>query len=334
MSDHIWNTFVTDIRKYAPNIDNYINEQLYLLDVEDIDSINEEVIFNLVMGMTVHELERLGITIDGGSIYEDVTTITLIKYTRMAFSIDHLQPLFTKDEDLTESVSELLVGCEENYADLPSQLIELVYTSCPLKAYWEYLNYHRDSIIGNAMFHDHIRRLIDNIVVHTRSELSDQLCVQYAQRVHEHSNSVRDYVVRLMRDVDLVDQDRNYLNWITQEHDADLVYRVQGNDIVRYLDENDIHPAYTTSTECAGAATHKRTQAHHIEHYVANNKLNILNDRTVCTSFVILIVADSYRPYWTAEQNMTQLMQLIEGRVVEPVVHQLFIRCMNVLTQG
>lgn len=335
MPDSIIITFVDEVRRVSRNIDDYLASQLYLTDVEDPDHATDEVIFNLVMNMVVDELKQMGLSVEQGSIYTDVVTINIIKALRTVFDTRVFATTIRDSETMAESILQILQGMDEDRYDiLPEKIITLIHTELPLSAAWEFLNINADAIEGTYLFHDHIKRLAENCIEETATDLDGDIIIAYTEAILNHQAAVARSVNLLIMQFPLDDVDITFLKNQEKDYDIDLIHRVPPADMPKYLDEVDPHPAHTPAEESHEVVLHKQINPHHIEAFVANNMITTLNEiNSNSIKYLIAIAADSYRPSWPTQKNISHLMESVKTVGLHEDSLAILHKCINLLTQ-
>lgn len=301
------NEFILNIRRLSYNISEYLDNKMYLKEMEDEDAIDDDVIFNLVVGMVIDELDMMGITIsERESAYSDVSLLTTIQILREVFSIE----FFSKLAERIPNIQGYILGSIQNEEVDPEIFIHdlslYCYKSFPLSTMWEHLVRHTDQFSSTMPFLDHVSYIAKHADVKQGNNDTDILIPQYVNYVLVHSSRVRTDVRYLLshpesEDVDDIDK---YINSL-QEHDHRLANVMPSEHIPAYMNEDDPHPAYSAGKQDIEEISRFKTNCkHHFEYYAARPNITDVDDYTL-----ILIAADFFRPTWELDLNVSIMLE-------------------------
>ena len=316
-NQNIREEFLNDIVNISTNISEYMNNKLYLTEVEDIDSINDGLIFNLVVDMTLGELSELGIIIDAGEeLYHEVDILKMVLDLRRNFAYDKLLNKLSSNDELSALISSIVDSEEYDPELLIQEIIGVLASSFPLSEVWPKLVELEDNFHNTDAFIQYINYTLENAESNSPlSEIETDNLIKYTEMVVKHVNRVSARIKAVIAVHDEVDtaalEDR------LGKHDVDLV-RVVGKELSQqYL--YDGHPTTTEGSEVESILDHKRSKRHHIEYF------ELHTDEVISVEDVIFLVADLNEPTLDNVIDMTDnLTDTVQKQVVDIAKKYLF----------
>ena len=308
-SEELQNGFLADIVDISPLIEDYMAAKLYELEVEYSDGVDDHVLFNLVLGMVLGELSTMGIEIFGGTdIYNDPTTIELIKVLRSEFDIKNLRRTLLDKDDFKVAIESASQEWDED--NIIHTVSAIAIGLFPLSTKWKFIHDNSLNCASTHSLERHILRLIDSIESGVFSDNEeDELIARYTEAISMQRAKFINYVSILRKEVNVIeDVVRHEANIILDEalmtYDIDLINNMHPDNIGIYLDRKDPHPAYRGDgqEDIELVKHHKRLHNHHVECLYA--KKMISGTLSQDAPYILLLVADGYREPWTYEQNI------------------------------
>ena len=151
-------------RECSSAINDYFEERLYLLEVDDIESVTPIFLRNKAVSLVLTELQSIGLVFNTpADVLEDVFTLNLMFALRARFDRNYLTELLRKlDEDIYTSFCTQ-VEQVELAEDLLLEVAYYLHDLFPLDEKWSIIAQGSDVVMSDGQLTSHLNAIISNI---------------------------------------------------------------------------------------------------------------------------------------------------------------------------
>lgn len=151
-------------RECSSAINDYFEERMYLLEVEDIETVTPIFLRNKAVSLVLTELQSIGLVFNSpADVLEDVFTLNLMFALRARFDRKYLSEMLRKlDEDIYTSFCTQIEQVELA-EDLLLEVAYHLHDLLPLDEKWSLIAQGADVVMSDERLVSHLNAIVANI---------------------------------------------------------------------------------------------------------------------------------------------------------------------------
>lgn len=257
------------LQALCPTVDNYLSQELYLMDMAD-DSVTPRSVLNECYMLVLHELKSLGILPNGDDtdLLEDMYTAQVLYYMRLLFDSKEMYTLFKHDAEAREYIDHLVNDHERDESEYIWKILEFLEHKYPNRKDVNRCAERAMEFHSTSALKDHLLAIlemvvpVDDSVIHNIDEIKSFIKKQMETR--QKLSAVVNKLIESFKELD-----SEYLRNVVTNYDSEKLLPDNMNKWCIYLKMKEHKVAGDIPAEYIEMEKHhKRENKHHIEYYI------------------------------------------------------------------
>ena len=289
---------VTRAFAISPAFLTYTQEQYGLGNIDGVDDITIQKIYNKTIPFILDELKEMGILLaEGFEIYDSYENLNFILSLREQFCADTLLTILINSDTASNTYNYILES--DGQPDIViTDIIESSKELFPLSIQWGQLYEKRYDVINTPAFITHMSSCISMAKedVANREDNDDDI-IAFTKYLMEHKKEVKQYVEHLcdhpLVPVEIDDFNFKYI---------DAMALLSGNEIKQFLLNLE---AGSTLIEVPSVDLHHSAHEYYFQYYIVNDVITEPSDLQICK-----LVVEHINSSLTLQENIDMFKNL------------------------